>query len=248
MSSKNFLLVSLEESKAKQLAQIVSNDVCRRILDFLSAKEKGATETEISADLGIALSTAHYNMKQLVESGIVKAEEFHYSPKGREVLHYTLANKYIIIAPKATATESLANKLKRILPVVAVVAAAGAVVQIYSTLRASFGSAFSESVARATTISNYGAQKAADIAVPAAQEAAKQSVGSAIASSGMHALANKSATEAAASSAGNETTTVVIERVITQTVQSEQNIALWFLAGALVAIVTYIVIDNIRKR
>lgn len=135
MTSKNFLLVSLEESKAKELAQIVSNDICRKILDYLAAKEKHATETEVAKDMGIPLSTVHYNLKQLLQSGIVKAEEFHYSPKGREVLHYSLANKYIIIAPKATATESLAKKLKRILPVVILVAATGLVIQVYNALR-----------------------------------------------------------------------------------------------------------------
>ena len=129
MASKNFLLVSLEESKAKQLAQIVSNDVCRKILDHLAVKDGHATETEISQGLSIPISTVHYNLQQLLQSGIVKAEEFHYSKKGREVLHYSLANKYIIIAPKNADTAGLASKLRRILPVVFVVAAAGAVIQ-----------------------------------------------------------------------------------------------------------------------
>src|SRR3989338_3108308 len=131
MASKNFLLVSLDENKAKQIGQAVSNDACRRILNHLATK-KGATETEISKELGLPLSTAHYNIKQLAESGIVNADNFHYSQKGKEVLHYSLANKYIIIAPKAT--ESLANKLKKILPVFAIVAATGIVIQLFSTL------------------------------------------------------------------------------------------------------------------
>ena len=137
MASKNFLLVSLEESKAKQLAQIVSSDVCRKILDHLSVKDSHATEVEISRELSIPLSTVHYNLKQLLQSGIVKAEEFHYSEKGREVLHYSLANKYIIIAPTAADTEGLASKLKKILPVVLVLAATGAVIQFFSTIRSS---------------------------------------------------------------------------------------------------------------
>src|SRR3989338_8736124 len=166
MASKNFLLVSLEESKAKELAQIVSNDVCRRILDYLAVKESHATETEISSELGIPLSTVHYNLKQLLQSGIVKAEEFHYSEKGREVNHYSLANKYIIIAPKATATESLANKLKKILPVVGVVAATGIAIQLFSIFRqGAIGGFYSASV-----------QKAAEAAVPQAAEAAVSAV------------------------------------------------------------------------
>ncbi len=211
MASKNFLLVSMEEDKAKQLAQIVSNDVCRKILDYLASKEH-ATETAIANDLTIPLSTVHYNIRQLLQSGIVKAEEFHYSEKGREVLHYSLANKYIIIAPKATATESLANKLKRILPVVAFVAAAGAVIQIY------------DNVMKAGTFAGYSAQKAADIALPAMQEAVRQAAG-----------------------VGNESAKAIVEKAVTQ-VAPGQNIALWFVAGAVAAIVALLIADAMRNR
>lgn len=121
-----FLLLSLEEDKAKKLANVISSEACRRILDFLAQKE--ATETEVAKGLNIPISTAHYNLKQLLEAGLVKADEFHYSEKGREVNHYSIANKYIIIAPKTT--EGLANKLKRILPVFAIVAATGLAIQL----------------------------------------------------------------------------------------------------------------------
>ncbi|MBI2145545.1 helix-turn-helix transcriptional regulator [Candidatus Woesearchaeota archaeon] len=221
MASKNFLLVSLEESKAKELAQIVSNDVCRKILDYLTAKEKGATETEIAKDLQIPLSTAHYNLKQLLQSGIVKAEEFHYSEKGREVLHYSLANRYIIIAPKATATESLANKLKRILPVAAFVAAAGFVVQLYDT--------FTKAGAMQTS---YSIQKASDAAAPVMQEAA---------STGQREFAR------AAANATNETA-MAVEKVVTQVVPAEHNITLWFLMGAVFAIAAILLVDALRSK
>ncbi|HIG97884.1 TPA: helix-turn-helix transcriptional regulator [Candidatus Woesearchaeota archaeon] len=210
MASKNFLLVSLEEDKAKQLAQIVSNDICRKILDYLSSKEH-ATETAIAKDLVIAISTVHYNLKQLLQSGIVKAGEFHYSEKGKEVLHYSLANRYIIIAPKATVTETLANKLKRILPVVAVVAATGFAIQVYNT------------VMKAGTFASYNsAQKAADIAAPAMQEAARQAAG-----------------------IGNESATTSVGTAMAQAVP---NIALWFVAGAVFAIAAYLVVDGILRK
>lgn len=172
MASNSFLLVSLEESKAKQLAQIVSNDVCRKILDYLAVKGKDSTETEISKELGIPLSTAHYNLKQLLQSGIVKAEEFHYSEKGREVLHYSLANKYIIIAPTATATESLANKLRRILPVVGIVAAAGVAIQLFSILQQGIiGRGFVASYSAQRTLEQGAVQKAAEAPAVVAQAA-----------------------------------------------------------------------------
>lgn len=128
-----FLLLSLEEEKAKRLANVIGSDTCRRILDYLAKKE--ATETELSRELNMPISTVHYNLKQLLSAGLVKADEFHYSEKGREVDHYSIANKYIIIAPKPT--ESLANKLKRILPVFALVAATGAAMQLITNLQTS---------------------------------------------------------------------------------------------------------------
>jgi len=114
MTKKSFLLVSLKENKAKELAQVISNDSCRKILDYLSEKQD-ATETELAKELGIPISTVHYNMKHLIKAGIVAADEFHYSEKGREVDHYKLANKYIIIAPKST--YGIKEKLKAVLPV-----------------------------------------------------------------------------------------------------------------------------------
>lgn len=123
-----FLLLSLEDEKAKKLSNVIGSGTCRKILDFLANRD--ATETELSTQLDIPISTVDYNLKQLVDAGLVKATEFHYSEKGKEVNHYSLANKYIIIAPKTT--ESLANKLKKILPVVAMVAITGYAIQFFS--------------------------------------------------------------------------------------------------------------------
>jgi DNA-binding transcriptional ArsR family regulator len=126
-----FLLLSLEEDKAKKLSNVIGSDTCRKILDYLANKD--ATETEIATQLSIPISTVDYNLKLLVNAGLVKSAEFHYSEKGKEVNHYSIANKYIIIAPKTT--ESLANKLKRILPVVGVVALTGYAIQFFSKVQ-----------------------------------------------------------------------------------------------------------------
>ncbi len=123
MKEESFVLVSLKEENAKKIAQAISNETCRKILDYL-AKHK-ATETELSEKLSIPLSTVHYNLQQLVESKLVEANEFHYSKKGKEVTHYSLINKYIIIAPRDE--DSIFKKLKNILPsaIVGFVSAAG---------------------------------------------------------------------------------------------------------------------------
>ncbi|MFH0870587.1 MAG: helix-turn-helix domain-containing protein, partial [archaeon] len=104
MKKDPFLLISLEESESKALAQVISNDTARKILDLLS-KEESATETDIAKKLKVPLSTVHYNLQALVKANLVVAEEFHYSEKGKEVLHYSLANKLIIIAQRKTSVE-----------------------------------------------------------------------------------------------------------------------------------------------
>jgi DNA-binding transcriptional ArsR family regulator len=129
--SKNFLLVSLEERKAKKIAEVLNNDTARKIIDFLATKD--ATETDISKELKIAISTVHYNLKQLQEAGIVVTEEFHYSQKGKEVNHYTLANKYIIITPKNEDPKFL-EALKKIMPLGIITAVVAVVMQLFTLL------------------------------------------------------------------------------------------------------------------
>jgi DNA-binding transcriptional ArsR family regulator len=129
MVKKSFLLVSLKENKAKELAQAIANESCRKILDYLADKED-ATESEISSKLKIPISTVHYNLKQLLVGGLVIVEEFHYSEKGKEVNHYKLANKYIIIAPKTT--YGIKEKLKSILPVSLLALVGAGFIQLYT--------------------------------------------------------------------------------------------------------------------
>ena len=76
-AKEKFLLVSLSENKAKQLAQVISNETCRKILDYLA--DKDATESELSEKLDIPISTVHYNLHQLQKGSLVVVEEYHYS-------------------------------------------------------------------------------------------------------------------------------------------------------------------------
>ncbi len=125
MSDKSFVLMSLKEDKIKKMSQVLNNDTCRRILDFLSNKER-ATATEISKELNIAMSTVHYNLKQLKDNDLVTSDEYHYSEKGKEVIHYGLANKYIVIAPKED--KSVLDRLKGFLPITIISAVAGGLI------------------------------------------------------------------------------------------------------------------------
>ena len=113
MSKNNFLLVDLNEAKTKKLAETITSDTSRKILNHLAEKE--GTESTIAQELNLPLPTVHYHLQKLREAGLVIVEEYHYSTKGREVNHYKLANKYIIIAPKKVS--GLKQKLRGILPV-----------------------------------------------------------------------------------------------------------------------------------
>ena len=130
MSEEKFLMVSLKEKEAKKLAQVMSNDTSRKILEHLSSV-KSDTETGIAKKMDIPISTVHYNLAALQKARLIEVQEFHYSEKGKEVNHYSLANKYVIIAPKE-ASESLRSKLKRILPVSLTVIGASVLIQLFS--------------------------------------------------------------------------------------------------------------------
>jgi DNA-binding transcriptional ArsR family regulator len=118
MTEESFILLNLKDSKAKKMAQVISNETSRKILEYLTNKE--ATETQIAKALNIPASTVHYNLKHLKEVNLVKVDQFHYSEKGKVVDHYKLSNKYVIIAPETPKTESIKEKLKKILPVVSI--------------------------------------------------------------------------------------------------------------------------------
>ena len=189
MAKESFVLVSLKEAKARKLAKVLNNDSCRKILDQLTVKE--STETDIAKKLNLPISTVHYNLKHLLDAGLITAEEFHYSSKGREVNHYKLANKYIIIAPKSTF--GLKERLKSVLPVALLVGASAFVIQFF----------------RIGT-STFGATKARVM---------------------------ETATEDVIASAAPQIQTV-----------SQVNPVWWFLAGALLTIIMFLILDWIKSR
>jgi len=204
MAKEKFVLVSLKESKAKKLAQVISNESCRKILDYLAEKE--ATETELANKLELPISTVHYNLKHLTDARLVDVDEFHYSEKGREVNHYKLANKYIIIAPKSTF--GIKEKLKSVLPVALITAAAAGLLSLFTRRTAVFG------------IAKTGARDIIMAAAPEAEEAAADAVATAL---------------------PNVTHVPPISA-------AEPNIALWFLIGAVFAIVIYIIVQFILSK
>lgn len=122
---ETFILVSLEESKAKELAQLITNNTCRTILEYLSNKEE-ATESQIAKDLNLPISTVHYNLQHLLKHNLIESKEFMWSPKGKQMDIYKIAKKLILIVPKGTGSTELKSMLKGLIPVALIsVAAAG---------------------------------------------------------------------------------------------------------------------------
>lgn len=211
-----FLLLSLKDTEAKRLGQVISSETARKILDALA--EKKHTETELAQKLQIPLSTVHYNIKALVEAKLVTADEYHYSEKGREVTHYGLANKYVIIAP-ASAESGVLNKIKSLLPVVVLVAAVGWAIQW-------FGGA-----ARYTpTMAAKSAPVIEDVAMRAPELAARQVL------------------EAEAAPTLAQAAPAVSELGNVPEPATGIPIALWFALGAAFALTLYLLIEAIRKR
>ncbi len=129
MTKDKFLLINLNEERTKKISEIISSNTSRKILDYLA--EKDDTEQKIAKELELPISTVHYHLQKLVESGLVVIEEFHYSKKGREVNHYQLANKYIIIAPKKVS--GIKQKLRNILPVAGIVLGISALIKFLNS-------------------------------------------------------------------------------------------------------------------
>jgi DNA-binding transcriptional ArsR family regulator len=99
--SEKYLMFNLDEDKTSLLADVISNKTCKKILNYLAERE--ACETEIARDLKIPANTVNYNIKKLLEAGLVeKSKKFSWSVKGKKIINYKIANKKILISPKSS--------------------------------------------------------------------------------------------------------------------------------------------------
>ena len=166
--TQNFLLVDLNEKKTKKLAETITSDTSRKILNYLAEKEHD-TETNIAQELKIPISTVHYHLQKLTEASLIIAEEFHYSKKGREINHYKLANKYIIIAPRKVS--GLRQALKNVLPVGIIALGISAVIKIMTSFTSRTGSFAAENLQKtAPMLEQATADQVMAEAIPLAQE------------------------------------------------------------------------------
>lgn len=97
--AEKYLMVSLEDERAKHISEVLGNKTCKKILDLLSEKE--LTETEIAETLKIPLNTVDYNIKKLLKTNLIeKTKNYFWSTKGKKIPVYKISNKFIVISPK----------------------------------------------------------------------------------------------------------------------------------------------------
>lgn len=120
-------MVSLEDEKSKELANVISNDTSRRILSFLSEKE--ASESDIVKALSLPPSTVHYNVQHLLKNNLIEVKDFYWSDKGNKVNVYTIAKKLIVIAPRGA---KLTSAVRNLIPVALFSLVAAAIIEFVS--------------------------------------------------------------------------------------------------------------------
>ena len=83
MKKNNFILMSLDDPRAKKVAQVVGNKTSQKILNYLAENSK-KSEQDIATELKIPLNTVGYNIKQLLDTGLIdKTNNFFWSKKGK---------------------------------------------------------------------------------------------------------------------------------------------------------------------
>ncbi|MFA6089694.1 MAG: helix-turn-helix domain-containing protein [Candidatus Woesearchaeota archaeon] len=113
MAEKKFILISMDDNRAKKLADVLGNKTCNKIIDFLA--EKNASEKDIADALKIPINTIEYNLNKLLSAGLVeKSKNYFWSRKGKKIDIYKVSNKSIIISPK----NKISSKIKSIVPAV----------------------------------------------------------------------------------------------------------------------------------
>lgn len=97
-----FIMMNLDDKRSKKVAEAIGNPTCKKILDYLTYNSD-KSEEDIAKALDMKINTLEYNLKKLLEAGLVeKAKNFFWSKKGKKIPLYKLAKKHIVISPKST--------------------------------------------------------------------------------------------------------------------------------------------------
>ncbi len=94
----NYISIDLNDSRTKNIAEIIGNKTCKKILNLLAEKE--LNESEIADELNIPLNSVDYNIKKLIKSGLIESSKHKWSVKGKRMPSYKVSDKKIVISPK----------------------------------------------------------------------------------------------------------------------------------------------------
>lgn len=149
-------MFDLDDEKLSVLAEVLSNKTSKKIIEYLADNE--ASEAEIVRDLKLQANTVNYNVKKLIESGLIEqSKNWFWSVKGKKVQRYGVANKSIIISPKGKSSTS-----KNVLAALLVTGIGALIVKLFtSNLSGNLSSQGRDTV-------NYAASEASKVAAGAA--------------------------------------------------------------------------------
>ena len=212
--------MSLEDERAQKIANILSNKSCSKILDFLTENE--ATESEIAKKLNLPISTVHYNLQQLLKAELIIWEKYHYSEKGKEVKHYTVANKYIIITPKGQ-SEGFLDKIKSIIPTFFLISIGAGIINWYNNIKSNI-----------MATSTYQAEVVQDAAPEMFRAKAM--------------VVENNTTQGVQMMADNMGNGALNESFFSNYLNVFYEYWFWFIVGAIFGISIYLLIDWLRKK
>lgn len=129
--SDKFIMLNMDDPNLKKVSEVLTNKTSMKIVDYLS-ENKEASEKDLSDKLDIPLNTVEYNIKKLVESGIVKKhKDFFWSKKGKKIVLYELSKKSIVISPRGS---NFAEKLKSLVPAFFIIGAGSFATYVYEKI------------------------------------------------------------------------------------------------------------------
>ena len=97
--AEKYVMFNLDDERLENLAEVLNNKTARKIVSYLAEKE--SSEGDIVRDLHIAANTVNYNIKKLLESGLIeKTSTYFWSVKGKKIPQYKVSKKTIMISPK----------------------------------------------------------------------------------------------------------------------------------------------------
>lgn len=97
--SEKHLMIDLDDPRTEKIAEIMANKSAKKILGVLA--EKQMSEGDIAKQLGMPLNSVEYNLKKLIETGlIVKTSDFFWSSRGKKIPVYKVADRKIVITPR----------------------------------------------------------------------------------------------------------------------------------------------------